>query len=1044
MSQPTAYIGDVHIRTSAAPFIFGAGSLEVDNNLLVSGAESSHQVDNFYTSDNIIGVNEPPVAGRDLGLLATRHPTDILAGNPTESDTSTAATLNTITLSVDANATNGYYDNWLISITSGLGIGETNTILSYVGATRVATVTTNWTTQPTASGYDLFGSNQVGLIWDESAQVMQMLGTTNPHTSLLVPAVNDLLDLSVGKIIQKLAEECIYYVGTHGLDTSTGFHIMEAKLTFGAAIIAAAAEVPDANNQIVIMCYDSCVYTEDLTIPSWIHIRAQSASLAGTIIIADHASLHFGSQTVAAGTIGVISSGTVSVTIDKMTMVGNADGVLNTGVGSMLTFRSDMVNVDAGIAVTNNSTGSITVTIGSINTLISSIAISEIAGGSINGTVGQILGTGRAFNVVGVVNINASNVNTTLAYNISVTGVLNLYTGNLTGTQVIALGGVANVLPAGLLTNKGDLYTREIDGADNKIVRFPTSTDGNLLYSDSTQTTGLKWDVPPGALPGLPPLKLSYTLISTYLHPDAFGDNWDAVAYFPWLQRRYAALNASSIVYRARISPSLAPYSTGLMTQSDGLGGPGDIIEGMFGASFKPHMTGGLLYIDPENEIDTQTINIIAYIDATHLQVDTTRFTSFSLPYEIAMVPYTTGTASQAGNIVTGVGTTWTTAMIGGVVIFDNNLHGVIVDVGSATQITLHISQTVSSQAYSVTYAGRVFEQGTITNSGTTVTEDTSSFSWINDAANGVVNGILIYTSGVSAGQFATVTSFTNGITITVDGVHSATTDTYIIVNIPNVGVPIHGGNSQFRTLTMRYQDFVNNVTLNIPGASLSPATFNATITGNNTLTVLNTPAITGLIHEGMEISGAGVTTGVSFTGSISGTTLTVTGTGGTILLDLPISGAGVIAGTTITQQLTGVLGGIGTYVVSLNHTVVPSTAITTSGPIINGFVSGIYGLDGVYTNSFSSNVVNVPMTGTSLAFNREPYTEIGGTSPVLGIASVPLASVATISQNYTYVSTVFDSVNPSTDTSVQLQFQQNGFGGSHPIVLGCVIEYRS
>jgi hypothetical protein len=495
MSQPTIYEGDVHIKSSAAPSIFGAGSLEVDNNLLVSGTESSHQVDNFYTSANIIGVNEPPLVGRDLGLLATRHPTDIVAGDPTESDTSTAASVNTITLAAGANATNGYYNNWLITITSGLGIGVTNAIISYDGSTKIATVTTNWTTPPTASGYDLFGNRRVGLIWSESNQEMQMLGTTNLHTSLIVPTVNELLDLSVGKIIQGLAEECIYYVGGHGVDTNTGFHIIEAMKTFGAAITAASAETPSAVNQIVIVCFDSCIYTENLTIPSWVHIRAQSAELAGTIVVADQSSVHFGSQTVSAGTIGVISSGTVSVTIDKMTMDGHGDGVRNTGAGSRLTFYSDIVSIDAGIAVTNDSTGSITVTIGSINTLISSIAISEIAGGSINGTVGQILGTGIAFNVIGVVNINASNVNTTLAYNISATGVLNLYTGNLTGTQVISLGGVANVLPAGLLTTKGDLYTR----SDDRIVRLASGINGSVLTSDAGETEGLKWAVPAGA-----------------------------------------------------------------------------------------------------------------------------------------------------------------------------------------------------------------------------------------------------------------------------------------------------------------------------------------------------------------------------------------------------------------------------------------------------------------------------------------------------------------------------------------------------------------
>jgi len=530
MSQPTIYEGDVLIKSSNAPSIFGAGSLEVTNNLLVSGTESSHQVDNFYTSDNIIGVNEPPTPGRDLGLLATRHPTDILAGNPTELGTSTAATFNTITLDTDANSTNNYYNEWLISIKSGPGIGETNKIISYVGATRVATVDTNWTTLPSSSDYDLFGNRQVGLIWSESNQKMQLIGTTLPHTSLVVPNDNQILDLEVGRIIQELAEECIYYVGTHGDDTNTGFHIIEAKLTFGGAISAAIAEIPSSTNQIRIICFDNCSYTENITIPSWIHLHAQSASLIGTISIADQSSVHFGSQTVSAGNTGVTSSGTSIVTINKMNLSGNADGVLNTGTN--LTFRSDIISVDTGVAFTNNSAGSSNVDIKTINTLATSVAISELAG-TINGTIGQILGAGVAFNVIGTINVNASNINTPFAYNIAATGVLNLYTGSINGTQVIALGGIANVLPAGLLTAKGDLYTREIVGTDNKIVRFPSSTDGTILYSDSTQSTGLRW----GSAPAGGNSEKNITISS--MKNIAYSVNPLPIGYFDWVNHKY-------------------------------------------------------------------------------------------------------------------------------------------------------------------------------------------------------------------------------------------------------------------------------------------------------------------------------------------------------------------------------------------------------------------------------------------------------------------------------------------------------------------------
>lgn len=63
------------------------------------------------------------------------------------SNTATAGSSTTITLDGSASAVNGYYGNALIYITGGTGIGQARQILSYVGSTKVATVTT-WTTTP--------------------------------------------------------------------------------------------------------------------------------------------------------------------------------------------------------------------------------------------------------------------------------------------------------------------------------------------------------------------------------------------------------------------------------------------------------------------------------------------------------------------------------------------------------------------------------------------------------------------------------------------------------------------------------------------------------------------------------------------------------------------------------------------------------------------------------------------------------------------------------------------------------------------------------
>ncbi len=76
-------------------------------------------------------------------------------------------------------------------------------------------------------------------------------------------------------------------------------------------------------------------------------------------------------------------------------------------------------------------------------------------------------------------------------------------------------------------------------------------------------------------------------------------------------------------------------------------------------------------------------------------------------PLSASPVQYSTGTASQSTTTVTGVGTTWTSAMIGSQLVFANGTSaGTITAFGSTTSLTVSVSQTVTSQAYTIHYPG--------------------------------------------------------------------------------------------------------------------------------------------------------------------------------------------------------------------------------------------------------------------------------------------------------------------------------------------------
>ena len=82
----------------------------------------------------------------------------------------------------------------------------------------------------------------------------------------------------------------------------------------------------------------------------------------------------------------------------------------------------------------------------------------------------------------------------------------------------------------------------------------------------------------------------------------------------------------------------------------------------------------------------------------------------------VSPIQYRAGTAAQSGTTVTGSGTTWTAAMIGGQFVYaDGTTSGAITARASNTSVTVTTSQTVSSQAYGIHYTGlRVSAAGSV------------------------------------------------------------------------------------------------------------------------------------------------------------------------------------------------------------------------------------------------------------------------------------------------------------------------------------------
>lgn len=85
-------------------------------------------------------------------------------------NTAQAGAASTITLDASASATDNFYNGEEIKIDSGTGAGQTRTVLSYVGSTKVATVDRAWATNPDATSvFTIFASSAPRL--DSSLQI---------------------------------------------------------------------------------------------------------------------------------------------------------------------------------------------------------------------------------------------------------------------------------------------------------------------------------------------------------------------------------------------------------------------------------------------------------------------------------------------------------------------------------------------------------------------------------------------------------------------------------------------------------------------------------------------------------------------------------------------------------------------------------------------------------------------------------------------------------------------------------------------------------
>lgn len=144
-------------------------------------------------------------------------------------------------------------------------------------------------------------------------------------------------------------------------------------------------------------------------------------------------------------------------------------------------------------------------------------------------------------------------------------------------------------------------------------------------------------------------------------------------------------------------------------------------------------------------------------------------------------ITYSIGSASQLLTTVTGTGTLWTQAMIGGLIVFANGTQAFITGFNNSTSLTVDQSQTVPSQNYTLYYNGLQIDNiGNITSNKAlyTQTSNTVFFDGLNPSKR-----LLFQTSGSSGSTALTLASSqTTSQTLTIPNITGPDTLTTLLL----------------------------------------------------------------------------------------------------------------------------------------------------------------------------------------------------------------------------------------------------------------------
>jgi hypothetical protein len=340
------------------------------------------------------------------------HATVATAGQrlqPIRTGTAQAGAASTITLDAAASAGNDFYKNALVQITAGTGASQVRTVSSYVGSTKVATITPNWVTTPSSDS--VFTIVPTGAI----------AGASAPDAPTVAAAVWDLTrsgHSSAGTFGEGVASVQGNVSGTVSAVTTVN-GLASNVITAASLATDAGAEIADAVADEVTAPHS----TAD-SIGYILHNTASSADIATAILVTP-------ANKIATNASGyALADVTLWKTATAPAMTGDAYARLGAPAGASTSADIAAAKVDTAAikvktdylpSVTAGAAGGLFIAGSNAATSITTALTANITGnvtGNLSGSVGSV--TGAVGSVTGNVGGNVTgNVGGSVA---SVTG----------------------------------------------------------------------------------------------------------------------------------------------------------------------------------------------------------------------------------------------------------------------------------------------------------------------------------------------------------------------------------------------------------------------------------------------------------------------------------------------------------------------------------------------------------------------------------------------------------------------------------------------